>query len=236
MNRNVTTEETKKLFEFCHSHYVNYYDLQVELVDHLASAIEEKWKTKPDLSFNEALNSTFKKFGIYGFSKIKNQRKRELKRKYNRLLWNFFTEYYRWPKVLMTFILTFALFILFQIVENTMLIVYAYLSAISVFVVVYFFTLYKKFKIKTRKKFMLIEHLQGVLGTLLIISIQIPNLVFQLILNINNNTIKITNPLILMGISLAMVASGILIYGQSIYIPKKIKQHFKSQFPEFALQ
>lgn len=236
MNRTVTPEETKKLFEFCHRHFVYHYDLQVELVDHLASAIEEKWKTNPDLSFNEALNSTFKKFGIYGFGKIKNQKKRELRRKYNHLLWRYFIEFYRWPKILSTFVLTFALFFMFQLVENTMLIVYAYLSAITVFVIVYFFTLYKKFKIKSRKKFMLIEHLQGVLGTILIFSIQIPNLVFQFILNTNNHTIKIANPLILLGISLAMVASGILIYGQAIYIPQKIKKHFKSQFPEFALQ
>jgi hypothetical protein len=235
MNRTVTTEETKKLFEFCRNHYVNQYDLQVELVDHLASAIEEKWKTNSELSFNEALNNTFSKFGIYGFSKIKDQKKRELKRKYNRLLWSYFTEFYRWPKVLMTFVLTFALFFLFQLVENSMLIFYAYLSALFIFAAVYFLTWYRKFKIKTRKKFMLIDYLQGVLGTLLILSIQIPNLVFHLILNINNNTIKITNPLILIGISLAMVASGILIYGQSIYIPQKIKQHFFEAFPEFAV-
>jgi len=235
MNRTVTTEETKKLFEFCHNHYVNQYDLQVELVDHLASAIEEKWKTNSELSFNEALNNTFKKFGIYGFGKIKKQKRRELKRKYNRLLWSYFREFYRWPKILMTFVLTLALFFLFQLVENSMLIFYAYLSAGFIFAAVYFLTWYRKFKIKTRKKFMLIDYLKGVSGSILIILFQIPNVLFQLILNTKSSTLRIENPLILLGISFVLVACGIVIYGQSIYIPRKIKQHFFEAFPEFAV-
>jgi hypothetical protein len=222
MSRTITTEETKKLFEFCRNHFVNYYDVQIELVDHLATAIEEKWKTNPELPFNDVVNNTFKKLGIYGFSKIKGQKKRELKRKYNRLLWSYFTEFYRWPKLLMTFVLTFALFILFQLVENSLVIFYAYFSALIVFVVVYFFTWNRRFKLETKKKFLLIDYLNGVLSTLLILIIQIPNLIFQLVLNIESSTLNIENPLILLGISLVLVACGILIYGQMIFIPQKI--------------
>jgi hypothetical protein len=235
MSRTITTEETKKLFEFCRNHFVNYYDVQIELVDHLATAIEEKWKTNPELPFNDVVNNTFKKLGIYGFSKIKGQKKRELKRKYNRLLWSYFTEFYRWPKLLMTFVLTFALFILFQLVENSLVIFYAYFSALIVFVVVYFFTWNRRFKLETKKKFLLIDYLNGVLSTLLILIIQIPNLIFQLVLNIESSTLNIENPLILLGISLVLVACGILIYGQMIFIPQKIRQHFFETFPEFAV-
>jgi hypothetical protein len=36
-------------------------------VDHLANAIETQWQENPKLSFNEALNKEFKKFGwFYG--------------------------------------------------------------------------------------------------------------------------------------------------------------------------
>jgi hypothetical protein len=235
MNRTITTEETKKLFEFCRNHYVNHYDVQIELVDHLASAIEELWKTDADLSFNEALKSTFKKFGIYGFSKIKNQKRKALKRKYNRLLWSFFAEFYRWPRLVMTIAFTFGLFILFQLVENSLVIFYAYLSALIIFVIVYLFTWYRRFKFKTGKKFLLIDYLHGVLSTLLILITQIPNLIFHLILNVESGAVKIENPMILFGISLVLVACGILIYGQMVFIPQKIKQHFFETFPEFAV-
>jgi hypothetical protein len=42
MNRTITPEETRQLFEFCEKKRVKHYDVQFELVDHLASDIEEQ--------------------------------------------------------------------------------------------------------------------------------------------------------------------------------------------------
>jgi hypothetical protein len=109
MNRTITPEETEKLFAFCRQRFVYHYDLQVELVDHLGSSIEQQWNENPEISFEAALLNTFKKFGISGFSKIKVQKQKELARKYNRLLWKYFLEFYRWPKMLMTLAGTMAL-------------------------------------------------------------------------------------------------------------------------------
>jgi hypothetical protein len=39
-------------------------------VDHLANAIETQWQENPKLSFNEALNKEFKKFGVFGFMDV----------------------------------------------------------------------------------------------------------------------------------------------------------------------
>lgn len=110
MSRTVTSEETEELFLFCRKHFVYHYDLQVELVDHLASSVEEQWESDPELSFEEALHKTFKKFGISGFSKIKEQKQKELRRKYNILLWKYLLEFYRWPKILLTLAVTMTLF------------------------------------------------------------------------------------------------------------------------------
>ena len=38
----LTDEQIAALFAFCEKHLVRHYDLQVELVDHLANAIETK--------------------------------------------------------------------------------------------------------------------------------------------------------------------------------------------------
>ena len=72
--RKLTEEEIDRLFGFCTKHYVPEYDLQVELVDHLASGIEDQWAENPDIPFPVALNKTFGRFGIFGFSKIKSQK------------------------------------------------------------------------------------------------------------------------------------------------------------------
>ena len=39
----INIEQTNRLYECTRQHYVEYYDLQTELVDHLANAIEQKW-------------------------------------------------------------------------------------------------------------------------------------------------------------------------------------------------
>ncbi len=66
----LSKEQIQKLYTFTHQHYVEYYDLQTELVDHLANAIEEQWQENPKLSFDEALQIEFKKFGVFGFMDV----------------------------------------------------------------------------------------------------------------------------------------------------------------------
>ena len=60
----LSPEQIERLYQFTRQHYVEYYDLQTELVDHLANAIEEQWTANPKLSFEQALQVEFKKFGI----------------------------------------------------------------------------------------------------------------------------------------------------------------------------
>jgi hypothetical protein len=234
MNRQITNEETDQLFQFCRRHYVYHYDVQVELVDHLASAIEEQWEENPELSFDEGLKNSFKKFGIYGFSKIKKQKEKELRRKYNRLLWRFILEFYRWPKVITTFVCTLGLFLLFQLIGHTLWLVAGFVLFVCVAIILYHFLIYKKSRLKVipGKTFLLVEQLERVTSIYIVI-IQLPNITFQAF-NIAETT-YIENTWILMGLSFFMVAFSVLLYGQFFYLPKKIKEHFLEQFAEFAL-
>lgn len=100
--KKVSDEEIEKLYAFTRKHFVDYYDLQVELVDHLANAIEEKWQQWPHLSFDDALKAEFKKFGIFGFTGIVEKRQLALQKKYNKLLWGYFKEFFRLPKIMLT--------------------------------------------------------------------------------------------------------------------------------------
>jgi hypothetical protein len=49
----LTAEQIDHVFTFTRQHYVEWYDLQSELVDHLANAIETQWQENPKLSFNK---------------------------------------------------------------------------------------------------------------------------------------------------------------------------------------
>ena len=43
----LTPQQIDQLYLFTRQHYVEYYDLQTELVDHLANAIETEWQQNP---------------------------------------------------------------------------------------------------------------------------------------------------------------------------------------------
>jgi hypothetical protein len=235
MKRTITPEETEKLFEFCLKHFVYHYDLQVELVDHLASSIEEQWKENPEIPFNTALLNTFKKFGISGFSKIKEQKQKELARKYNRLLWKFFLEFYRWPKMLMTLAGTMVLFTLLRLVNNMAWVIVPYFALLVIASLFYFyFVASKKLKIQTvpGKRFMLLEYTKQIQMTVVMFS-QTPIAAFNISRFLHVHSIN--QPLILLLISFLIVSLNIILYGQFFYVPEKIKEHFKEQFPEFAL-
>ena len=108
--KKISAEQLEQLFEFTRKHYVEYYDLQCELTDHLANAIEERWAAQPDLSFNEALHYEFKKFGIFGFTGIVEKRQLALSKKYNKLLWGYFKEFLTLPKVILTILMVLAVY------------------------------------------------------------------------------------------------------------------------------
>jgi len=235
MNRTITSEETEKLFEFCRQHFVYHYDLQVELVDHIASSIEDQWKENPEIPFNTALLNTFKKFGISGFSKIKVQKQKELARKYNRLLWKYFLEFYRWPKMLMTLAGTLVLFTLLRMVNNIAWVIVPYFALLVIASLFYFyFVAPKKLKIQTvqGKKFMLLEYVNQIQMTVVLFS-QTPIVAFNISRYLHIHSIN--QPWVLLLISFLIVCLNIILYGQFFFVPEKIKEHFREQFPEFAL-
>ena len=162
--RKLTLEEIDQLFDFCRKHYVPEYDLQIELVDHLASGIEEQCHINPNIPLPVARINTFEKFGVYGFSKIKEQKEKELRRKYGRLFWQYTLEFYKFPKVVMTGALTILLYMLYQLVNSffwVSSILFAGLMFFNLWYVMWFYP--KKQKIRTidEKPFLLINFLNN---------------------------------------------------------------------------
>lgn len=98
----LTDEQINELFAFCKRHYVHYYDVQVELVDHLANAIEEKITANKNLSFEKALDEVYKTFGYKGFAGIVEAKTTAIHKQYRRLRYKLFFAYFTWPKAMFT--------------------------------------------------------------------------------------------------------------------------------------
>lgn len=102
MEKRLTNQQIEQLFDFTKKHYVEHYDVQVELVDHLANAIEDQWKENPNILFEDALQTEFKKFGIFGFTGLVEQKQAELHKQYNKMLWSEVLKFISIPKVIIT--------------------------------------------------------------------------------------------------------------------------------------
>ena len=65
----LTEPQIQDLYTFTRQHFVEHYDLQTELVDHLANDIETQWQNQNKLSFEvlpskaeKLLNETYPEF------------------------------------------------------------------------------------------------------------------------------------------------------------------------------
>jgi hypothetical protein len=101
----LNSKHIDQLYAFTEQHFVEWYDLQTELVDHLANGIEEQWTEQPELSFKTALNREFKKFGVMGFSTVVEERTKALNKRYWRMIWKLYKSYFKLPKILITIVL-----------------------------------------------------------------------------------------------------------------------------------
>ena len=233
MNRTVTQEETEELFKVCENYGVFFYDVQIEIVDHLASLIEDQWQKNPELEFEQALKNAISNFGKNNFTKMVRTKEKEVNRKYTLLLWKYFLEFYKWPKILLTFVLTLGVFILFQTSSETKNILLIYSGLVLVFFAIYLFFIFPKIKISVKpdNMFLLVSR-QSQTMYLIIVLLQLPNLINLLFNSMNADSVQ--NKLILATMSFVLVGASILLYANMFFLPQKIKQHFCEQFPEFV--
>jgi hypothetical protein len=98
----LNNEQIETLFHFTKKKFVHFYDLQVELVDHLASSIEEEMKIDPALSFEHALQKVYNRFGIFGFAKVVQEKQSALVKHNRRIWWNAVGSFFTIPKIIIS--------------------------------------------------------------------------------------------------------------------------------------
>ena len=98
----LTEKHIQELYKFTRKHFVEHYDVQTELVDHLANDIEAIWIAHPALPFEETRDKSFKKFGVFGFLEVIEAKQKQMNKRYSKILWRFFKEWFTLPKVLTT--------------------------------------------------------------------------------------------------------------------------------------
>lgn len=226
--KKLTAEQIEKLYAFTRQHYVEYYDLQTELVDHLANAIEAQWEQNSKRSFEEALQIEFKKFGVFGFMEVVEKRQAALQKKYHKLVWNELKNFFRWPKIIGTLATIGIVFYALKLFQQDVVIVQ---MAFVVLVVSFFVGIFwlsrknKKNRQKTGKKWLLKEIIFGY-GSIT----GLMNLPMQIALNVKGENYS-DWALLLFSIFIILMALGE--YVVLVLIPSKAETFLKETYPEY---
>ncbi|KIX21093.1 hypothetical protein SY27_10000 [Flavobacterium sp. 316] len=229
----LTTEQINRLYEFTRQHYVEWYDLQTELVDHLANAIEKQWLENPKIPFEDVLQLEFKKFGVFGFMDVVEKRQASLSKKYNMIIWKHFKDFFKLPQIIGTFLATYILSKILSILFFDAIFPIIFLTGILISI---FFFSFTKRKINQQKKedkkrwlFEEIIYSYGHFSGLLFIPLQIVNGA-----NIFNETI-IEKPILLLLVSFIIVSYYLIMYVIIKIIPSKAEVYLKETYPEYEL-
>ncbi|WP_339659598.1 hypothetical protein [uncultured Polaribacter sp.] len=229
----LTENHIEELYKFTRQHYVYHYDVQTELVDHLANDIEEIWVEYPNLSFDDARDTSFKKFGIFGFMDVIEAKQKQMNKRYFKIMWRFFTEWFTFPKV----VTTLGIFLLFFCILKIPNAKYILLSVLFILVI---FDLRKQTiarknqKIKTKKEekiFLLEEMIGGARNSF-------SGLLFINVFNMMNafrvsfNSLE-DHWLFLISFSLTVVV--LFFYVTGFLIPEKAEELLQETYPEYKL-
>jgi hypothetical protein len=110
MKQELTKEHINRLYRYVADNDVNYFDVQVELVDHIAAATEERLSNHPEQTVDETLREVIDAFEKYGFNRIIKEKEKQVRRQYRRYEWESFKAFFSWPKIIFTALLTWVLF------------------------------------------------------------------------------------------------------------------------------
>lgn len=229
--------QIQSLYRFTRAHFVYHYDLQTELVDHMAEAIEELQEKQPELTFDDATKIVFKSFGVFGFQDIVQERMQLLTKRYWRLIWSLFKTHFKWPLLLRTVSITILVFCFlkgFYIWFEQLLLG----VLIAAFVLIIFRQIKIRRQIKKRqkesgKKWMfetIISQLGGA-GSFLIVPFHLglESLRDWSIEGALNTSLKL-------GIlSFLLVVVSITLYLILFSIPNQLQGHLKTIYPEYSL-
>ena len=228
---NLNQDQIQELYTFTRKHFVEHYDLQTELVDHLANGIEQQWKESPTLTFREALNREFKKFGIFGFQDVVTERMKAMEKKYRAIIWRFYKQYFTLPKIALTLLLTMVYFSLLTVMTQEMVYYFFVGNVLAVMIPLFVRSIRYRKKLKAMpRKWVLEEMIFNQMGLFSVGILPVH------ILNLSLLSHRfVDNTWFLLALSFFLICYILLFYIITFVIPPKAEQLLSEAYPEYKM-
>jgi hypothetical protein len=218
--------QIQKLFDFMQSKRVRYYDLQVELVDHFASAIEDMWREEPNLPLESAISRVYDQFPITGFASVIDQQRKAMQKEAWRWVFHTWKAFFGWPKILSAVALIFALRLVFYLPIPAN---WLYIGSFCLVMGGGFWTLYfsKRRGKKSEKQFLKLEATYDAISTFLnALNAAFYLLMFSQLEAFPNWAAWLS--------AIFFTYSGFLLYILLVQLPKRTRSELSRHFPQYA--
>ncbi|BDD07883.1 hypothetical protein FUAX_03150 [Fulvitalea axinellae] len=110
----LTDEQIQKIRRFISSRGFTQIDLQDEIIDHVASSVEEKLEANPELDFDKAVKETHATFGVMGFSEMEEAFVKSAQAKMLRKIGSLLKAYFGMEKYGFGYVIFISLYFLFR--------------------------------------------------------------------------------------------------------------------------
>jgi len=229
----LTQTHIEELYKFTRKHYVYHYDVQTELVDHLANDIEEIWEENLNLTFEQARDLSFKKFGIFGFMDVIEAKQKQMNKRYWKIILRYGKEWFTVPKI----VITIAVFLLFFSLLQVSFSEYIFLGTLIVLIILEMRIVYKvrkehKEKEVKKEKIFLLEDMLGTTKN------SYTGFTFVNLFNLINLTrfdFSGLNIYWVILISAVFTLLCILFYVSNYVIPQKAEELLQETYPEYKM-
>jgi len=104
--KQLSKAEIQQIFQFMKKNGVKFYDVQLEMVDHFASEIEQNWKQYPKhWTFEHKVLDVYSRIGTKGFDKIRQTKSTAINKWFRQYCWDYIKSFFSWPKIFITALL-----------------------------------------------------------------------------------------------------------------------------------
>lgn len=235
MKEQLSNDEIDKLFKFVKSKYVHFIDVQYEIVDHLASAIEETQEENPSWSFDRALSEVYGKFPITGFVHFVAEKQSALTRFWYKKFLRYILGYFKLPKILISGAIAF-LISQILIYGNTrhLLVIYSILLLLAFSGIVYRSRVGFEFKKGIREKYLISNTYVSIFSGLWVLYFYCPIYWSIESLTVIEPLNYSTSQVWFMSIYISVVS--ILMYAFVFVFPEMLKQELANKYSHLNLK
>lgn len=236
--RKLTPENIDYLFRIVEQNGVKYYDVQVEMVDHFASAVERNWERNPYSTFAESFTEEYKQLKNIDFELIQAEKETALQKKYLKIEHKYLINFFSWPKILATAFATFVIFQFFSLSFNYFILTTWFVAADYALVILFSFIVYPQIfniRLNDSKEFLLLKQMKSRVSHFRQVG-RLPSTIMLVLIFLHRDFhfAFIENPAFRIFVAFLIVMSVVFFIATGYYIPQRIKADFIREYPQFV--